>query len=83
MYLEDFQWSYKQAETSFWCTNISDMFHLSALWFCFCVLQQKTYITTKDKNCQYNLPSYCSFALYCLNPLYCLSDTSGCFTTNP
>ena len=34
---EGFLQSYKEAETSFRCTNISDIFHLTALWFCFCV----------------------------------------------
>jgi len=31
---EDFLQSYKEAEISFWCTDTSDIFHLTALWFC-------------------------------------------------
>jgi len=63
LFREDFLQSFKEAETPFQCTNLSDIFHLTALWFCSCVMQQKAYLRTKGKNSQYYLPSNCSFAI--------------------
>jgi hypothetical protein len=59
---EEFLQNYVEPVTSIRCTNISDIFHLNALWFCFCFLQHKIYLRAKGNNCQYNLPSNSGFA---------------------
>jgi len=67
---EDFLQIYKEAETSIWFTNISDLFHLTALWLCFCVLQQKHILGLKTRTVNTTCQVTAILHLYCLHPLY-------------
>jgi hypothetical protein len=70
---DGFLQSYKQAATPFRCTNISDIFHSTALRFCFCVAAAENLSQDWRDELPTQLTKWLQFCivLYCI-VLYCI-----------
>jgi len=80
-FFRDFLHCYKEAQTSLWCTNISDIFHLTACGFGSICCNRKHILGLETRIANTTCQVTAVLHLYCLQPLYFLSGTNDSFTT--